>query len=227
MVFIMSKCLNCGIEVTDDTRVCPLCKCIMETDPDDPGQRSYPPYAGRGMKRVQNALNIYTFCAIVAEVILVGINYGLHTSGWWSVMIGAFFVYGFITLKFSVQKHIGYQFKILLQSLLAISVVILIDYLLGFRGWSLNYVLPGAFMLIDATIVILMIVNSRNWQSYIPMQILVIVLSLLPFVLRHYGIMQDTLLSTISFGVAILVFVGSLILGGKRARDELYRRFHI
>lgn len=227
MVFIMSKCLNCGVEFSDDTRVCPLCKCIMETEDGKEGERSYPPYAGRAMKRVQRALNIYTFSAIVAEVILIGINYELHTSAWWAFMIGAFMIYGFITLKFSVQKHIGYQFKILLQSLLAISVLIFIDYLLGFRGWSLNYVLPAAFILIDLTIVILMIINSRNWQSYIPMQILIIVLTVIPFILRHYGITQDTILSLISFGVAILVFVGTLILGGKRARDELYRRFHV
>ena len=222
----MSKCLNCGVSFIDPTNVCPLCKCIVEREDTEETDPTYP-HAEKRIKKMQRALNIYTFAAIVAEVILLGINYASGSSLWWSGMIGAFLVYGFITLKYSVQKHTSYQFKMLLQSLLAISVLVLIDFLLGFRGWSLNYVLPSAFILIDVTIIILMIVNNRNWQSYIPMQLLIIVLSVIPFILRYFGFSQDTVVSFISFGVAVFVFIGTLIVGGKRARDELYRRFHV
>ncbi|MFR5116620.1 MAG: DUF6320 domain-containing protein [Eubacterium sp.] len=62
-------------------------------------------------------------------------------------------------------------------------------FLTGFSGWSVNYVLPSAFILIDVTVIILMIVNSRNWQSYIPMQLLIIVLKVfIPFILA--GILE-------------------------------------
>lgn len=222
----MSKCLNCGVELLDPANVCPLCSCIVESEGEEINEPTYP-YAEKGRKKIQLALNIYTFTAIVAEVILVTINIAAGSSIWWSVMIGAFLVYGFVTLKFSIQRHTSYQFKMLLQSLLAISLLVLIDLLTGFYGWSLNYVLPAAFILIDAAILVLMIVNSRNWQSYIPMQILIIVLCIIPFLLRHFGITEDAVLSSISLGVAVLVFVGTLIVGGKRARDELYRRFHV
>lgn len=29
---IMSKCRHCNIEITDDTQVCPLCRCVVEVD---------------------------------------------------------------------------------------------------------------------------------------------------------------------------------------------------
>lgn len=136
-------------------------------------------------------------------------------------------VYAYITLKFSIQKHNGYQFKILMQTLLGVAVVVLIDFLTGFSGWSVNYVLPAAFILIDATVIVLMIVNSRNWQSYIPMQLLIIVLSIIPFILRYFGISSDSIMCLIALCVAIFVFAGSVIIGGRRAMDELYRRFHV
>ena len=222
----MSKCLNCGVELLDSTNVCPLCKCIAAGEVGT-GSPTYPYAAEKGQKKMQRALNIYTFAAIVAEGILVAANIFTNHSVWWSVMTAAFFVYGFVTLKFSIQKNSSYRFKMMLQSLLAISVLILIDVLVGFHGWSLNYVLPAAFILIDAAIVVLMIVNHRDWQSYMPMQILIIVLSIIPFILRRFGISEDTYVSTISFVIAILVFAGTLIIGGKRARNELYRRFHV
>ena len=28
----MSKCRHCNIEITDDTQVCPLCRCVVEVD---------------------------------------------------------------------------------------------------------------------------------------------------------------------------------------------------
>jgi hypothetical protein len=185
------------------------------------------PRTDKEMKKIQIALNIYTFVAIVAEVLFVLIDLKTGDNFWWSIMLGAFLVYGFITLKFSVQKHIGYQFKMLLQTLLGVSVLVLIDYLLGFHRWSLNYVLPSAFILIDVSVIVLMIVNNRNWQSYIPMQILIIVLSIIPFILRFFRISTDSILCLISLLVAILVFVGTMVVGGKRARAELYRRFHV
>jgi hypothetical protein len=222
----MNKCINCGVEFVDPTSICPLCKCVTENDGDLMRKPTYP-RTDKEMKKIQIALNIYTFVAIVAEVLFVLIDLKTGDNFWWSIMLGAFLVYGFITLKFSVQKHIGYQFKMLLQTLLGVSVLVLIDYLLGFHRWSLNYVLPSAFILIDVSVIVLMIVNNRNWQSYIPMQILIIVLSIIPFILRFFRISTDSILCLISLLVAILVFVGTMVVGGKRARAELYRRFHV
>ena len=223
----MNKCWNCGVELIDPTNVCPLCRCITENDSEEDMWEPTYPHADKAIKKIQRALNIYTFAAIVAEVIFVWIDFNTGESFWWSIMLGAFLIYGFITLKFSVQKHIDYQFKMLLQTLLGVSVLILIDYLLGFRGWSLKFVLPAVFILIDVSVIVLMIVNSRNWQSYIPMQLLIIVLCLIPFVLSHFGISAFYMIDVIALGVAVLVFIGTLIVGGKRARDELYRRFHV
>lgn len=225
----MNKCWNCGVEFVDPTNVCPLCKCITERDGDEVLEKkpTYPFHPGKEIKKIQLALSIYTLAAIIAEVILVIVDFHVGDRVRWSIMTGACFVYAYITLKFSIQKHNGYQFKILLQTLLGVAVVVLIDFLTGFSGWSVNYVLPSAFILIDVTVIILMIVNSRNWQSYIPMQLLIIVLSIIPFILRHFGISSDSIICLIALCVAVFVFIGSVIVGGRRAMDELYRRFHV
>lgn len=225
----MNKCWNCGVEFIDPTNVCPLCKCITERDDaeEEEFKPTYPFRPDKEIKKIQLAMSIYTLAAIIAEAILVIIDFHVGDRIGWSIMTGACMVYAYITLKFSIQKHNGYQFKILMQTLLGVAVVVLIDFLTGFSGWSVNYVLPAAFVLIDATVIVLMIVNSRNWQSYISMQLLLIVLCIIPYILHHFGISSDSIMCLIALCVAIFVFAGSVIIGGRRAMDELYRRFHV
>ena len=209
------------MEFIDPTNVCPLCKCITEREDaeEEEFKPTYPFRPDKEIKKIQFAMSIYTLAAIIAEAILVIIDFHVGDRIGWSIMTGACMVYAYITLKFSIQKHNGYQFKILMQTLLGVAVVGLID--------SVNYVLPAAFILIDATVIVLMIVNSRNWQSYIPMQLLIIVLCIIPYILHHFGISSDSIMCLIALCVAIFVFIGSVIMGGRRAMDELYRRFHV
>lgn len=222
----MNKCGNCGVTFRDPTTVCPLCRCITESDGESAVRPTYP-RAEKRMKRIWRAMSIYTVAAIAAEGLLLAINIRKPDAGWWSIITLALFVYGYITLRFSIQSHCGYQVKMLLQTLLGAAVLIVIDELTGAKGWSMNYVLPSVFMLIDLAVIILMIVNNRNWQSYIPMQLLIIALCVIPFVLRYYGLTTDSVLCVAALGISVMIFVGTLIVGGRRATDELYRRFHV
>jgi hypothetical protein len=87
--------------------------------------------------------------------------------------------------------------------------------------------MPIAILALDLTLVVLMLVNRRNWQSYMMPQILTILLSLIPVILRKVGPMRSRYLVWIAFFASVVLFVGTLILGDQRARTELKRRFHI
>ena len=224
----MSKCWNCGVQLLDPVSVCPLCKCIVEPSKDERDRQIYPyKFAEKGIRKMQRALNIYLFAAIVAEAILIGIDYGAGGSPGWVIIVGGLFAYGYITLKVSIEMHTGYRLKMVLQTLLGVAVLFLIDFETGFYGWSLDYVLPAAFILMDVAIIVLMIANKRNWQSYIPLELLVIALAVIPFIFYYFNIVSNLIVGIAAMGVAVLTFVGTLIIGGKRARDELYRRFHV
>ncbi|MCD8217130.1 MAG: DUF6320 domain-containing protein [Clostridiales bacterium] len=224
----MSMCKNCGVQLRDPVPICPLCKCIVEQGEGEELSRIYPYLdAERGIKKMQLAMSIYLFAAIAAEAILCVINYMIDGPAAWLILIAAFLIYGYITLKVSIQMHTGYRLKMFLQILLGVAVLFVIDLETGFGGWSLNYVLPAAYILVDVTIIILMLVNNRNWQSYIPLQILDIVFCIIPFVLYHFRIVTNLIMPLIAIIIAGLTFAGTLIVGGQRARSELYRRFHV
>ena len=130
-------------------------------------------------------------------------------------------------MKFSIQKHNGYQFKILLQTLLGVAVVVLIDFLTGFSGWSVKLCVAVSIYTDRCDC---HYTDDREQQKLAELYtdaLLIIVLSIIPFILRHFGISSDSIICLIALCVAVFVFVGSVIVGGRRAMDELYRRFHV
>ena len=72
-----------------------------------------------------------------------------------------------------------------------------------------------------------MFVNRRNWQSYLMLEICMIFLSAVPLLLIRLGIVTETFISGFAFTVSVLLFLGTLIIGDRRARSELRRRFHV
>ncbi len=105
--------------------------------------------------------------------------------------------------------------------------MILIDYVIGYHGWSVNFVLPGGLLFVDVAILFVMFLNRRNWQSYIMLEISMIFLSMLPLVLIWMDIVTESFISWFAFAVSVLLFLGTLIIGDRRARSELKRRFHV
>ncbi len=224
----MSKCKNCGVEINDPVSVCPLCRCILEQEDGERAEAIYPyVYAEKEIKKMQRALGIYLVSAIAAELILCLADYAARGSAGWVILIGIFLAYGYLTLKVSISMQTGYRLIVFIQAVLGVAVLLAIDVVSGFKGWSLTYVIPAACMLIDLAIVVMMLVNIRDWQSYIPFQIVIIAFSVLPFVLYGLGFVRHLTVPVIGLAVSLLVFVGTMIIGGRRAREELARRFHV
>ena len=87
--------------------------------------------------------------------------------------------------------------------------------------------LPACLILADITILILMLVNRRNWQSYMMTEILVMLLSLIPVILWLFEVIVFPYLVWVSVAASVFLFLGTLILGDRRARTELRRRFYV
>ena len=220
----MCKCKQCNVTLRDDTQICPLCRCVVEQD--IPGENTYPDvrFTEKQLKKISNIL---FFALLLISVSLLTINYSVSHGSWWCIIPIAAMIYAYLILRITIVGESGYRAKIMTLALFTVLLVILIDVLTGFRRWSVNYVFPGGLLLVDATIVVLMVVNLRNWQSYIIFQLGMILLSFAPLLLWRWEIITNPLLSFIALGVSIFLFLGTLIIGDRRARIELRRRFHI
>lgn len=220
----MARCAKCNIEILDETEVCPLCMSILEQTVEV--ENMYPDVRIR-MRLMNLVCNIYLFAAICTEALIVYLDIRHDSPVWWSVLSGLGLFYGYLVLRFAVVGKSGYRSKIITLSILAVLAAVGADMAIGYRGWSIDYVLPAGILLVDVVILCLMFFNRRNWQSYMLWQIFMILCSLIPAGLYIGGLEQNAYLAFLPLAFSAAIFLGTLIIGDRRARTELYRRFHV
>ena len=220
----MSRCKQCNVEILDETERCPLCHSVLEKTVEV--ENMYPNV--RTMTRRLALLSrIYLFVAILVEALLIYLNVLSDSEMFWSSIPGLAMLYGYLVLRYAILGKSGYKGKIIVLTLIAILMVVAIDFVVGYRGWSVNYALPSAILLVHAGILILMCINRRNWQSYMMWQIFMILCSVVPLVLYAVGIVTAPLLALLAFAFSAALFLGTLIIGDRRARTEMRRIFHV
>lgn len=221
---IMGKCQNCSVEILDAAERCPLCHSVL--DATDELENMYPDVRIK-MRRLLLSSRIYLFCAILAEAVLIGINLLTDSQIWWSAITGLALLCGYTILRYAILGKAGYRAKILILALIGVSVAVATDVIIGYRGWSVDYVLPAGILLVDVIIAVYMICNHRNWQSYIMWQILMILCSFLPAILYLVELEHNQFMAFLPLAVSAALFLGTMIIGDRRARLELKRRFHV
>lgn len=220
----MSRCRNCNVKILDESEFCPLCHSVLEQT--EEMENMYPD-ARHKTQKLLFATRLYLFCALVLEFVLVMIDFNGEHQVHWSILVGLGLLYGYTVLRYAVLGKSGYRAKTIVLVLLAVLLTVAVDFVTGYRGWSVDYVASGGILLLDVTIIVLMIFNRRNWQSYMMWQLSTIFLSLIPPALYWAGMENNVYMAFLPLVASLFLFLGTLMLGGRRANQELYRRFHI
>lgn len=245
MGYIMSKCIRCKIDILDDAMMCPLCRGVLQKEQDvkPAGSVSDEPGSGKknryhslsvsypdiypAIRKMQFVKKLSVFVAVLAECILLLINYLTYNGVKWSLVTGVGLAYACFTLLYSFKQNKSVQRKLLVQLVLAFAAFVLIDATIGYKGWSITLAIPTAVMVVELTVIVLMIVNNKNWQNYILTSIALFLISIVMVVLALFDIIDFNLLSIIAAAATGLLVLGTLVFGDKRAENELRRRFHV
>ncbi len=220
----MSYCKQCKIHVNDPVNVCPLCRCAVKKDGTE--EWKYPQISQRRRKR-QLALRIYFAAAVVLQAVCFYLNTKILTQMQWSLWTLATFAMAYTVLRMIISNRTGYRSMTIGLTIFATAYIVLVDYELGFTGWSLNYVLPASIILLNIAVIVMIFVNRRNWQSYLMVELFLILCSGVPMLLIWLNITTETWLSYVALWFSIGLFFCTTVVGGRKAKTELKRRFHI
>jgi len=222
----MKRCNKCNIELVEDISVCPLCQHGLETISQEKKRKMYPKIEFDNQKFIL-LIRIFIFISIILALGLITINIATYSDGWWSFICVGAIVYFWITVRYSIQYNTNYAAKILVQTIGGMGLCLLIDIVNGYQGWSINYVIPAIILVAYLAIMILMIVNFMNWQSYILFQFTLVIFSMILMGLYLLHIITKPILSYVTVGITLVIFIGTIVFGDKKAKTELIRRFHI
>lgn len=208
----------------DNTEKCPLCNGVL--DPGKQGEDNYPDIVHKARK-LGLVLRILTAVWVTLTAVSGLINYYTYDGVLWSVIVSIVFFYALFMLYLMTYTQIGYMGRIFASVIMGVLLVVSIDIVTGFKGWSIDYVLPGGLFVIDIAIMIVRIINHKNWQSYMYVEFLVVLLGIIPMLFIRLGLVHHPKVSVAAFFTSTLLFIVTLIIGGRAARAELRRRFHI
>ena len=189
------------------------------------GLLAYPNVVIR-QKKYAVVLRALVFAALlVSSLSLLIDHYFNHAFSWSLTVLESLLFMAWMLYLF--YKDLGYMRRIFGGVFGGLVCFFFIDLQYGLFQWSFSYSYPIAVLLIELSLLILMLVNRRNWESYLIVQILMLPLGFLSMVFYWLGLAEEELLSEIALLFPVLVFLGTLLLGGRRALAELRRRFHI
>lgn len=222
---IMSKCKICKVEILDKTDKCPLCNHVLEWDGNE--KENLYPNARIARKKYHMLENIFLFASIALWVVLLIVDYVTNPEYMWSFTVALVIIYANVLLRLTILGKSSYMAKIIWTIIIGMGFLIEADILNGNRGWGVNFAIPTAVLLWDIALIILMLfINRRSWHSYLIDQLTALVACGVMLILMLLDIIT---FPYYAFGVqvfTVLMFLGTVIIGDRKASEELKRRFH-
>lgn len=173
-------------------------------------------------------LVIVFYGVLAAVAVVLGIvNMATFSGLWWSgIAIPGVIDVG-LTLRYSILRHANLAKSVLIETLGIQVLLVMIDNVLGYEGWSVNYAIPATILFADVSVVFLIIVNRLNWQSYFMYQIAITMFSFIPLILWAAGFVTRPAMAVAVTALTVIILVMTVFLGDRRFKKELIRRFHL
>lgn len=221
----MKRCEKCKVQVAGERKNCPLCQGPLSGESD--GSREVFPKIPTIYKQYSLFFRILILVSIIAAVISVTINFMIPESGWWSVFVVAGIGCMWLSLAFSVRKRRNIPKNMLYQVVILSLVSALWDWLTGWHGWSVDYVVPivcVAAMIAMAIVAQVMHLDISDLMIYFCIGAL---FGIVPLVFYFTGSLTVIYPSLICVAGSIISLAALMVFQGRAMRAELRRRLHL
>lgn len=221
----MLRCPSCGVTVAGNKTSCPLCGGPLAGTP-DPDSEIFPRIPKPRFTN-QFILRLLGLIALAGSAICILINYALDSRIWWSlfVALGAGCLWAAAAIGISLRRDL--MKNIAWQMLLIPTLSILWDWGTGWRGWSIDYVLPCVSGAALITMCLLARLLRLPLPSFASRLLLACLLGLVPAVLLACGALRVVIPSLICSALSIVALCALALFFGPMLRAELHRRLHL
>ncbi|CCX38101.1 putative membrane protein [Clostridium sp. CAG:1013] len=221
----MRRCENCGVQVAGTRERCPLCGGILNKVSGEE-REVYPkvPLLRRKYKKLLFPLFLFSIaCCIAAGIV----NLVFPQTGFWSLIVLCGVLYLWSCLRTAVTKRGNLPKQLLLQTLFLSVLLLLLDLLTGWRGWSAGYGVP---LLSTASMMALAVYYwGFRWEDhhivqYVALDLLYSAVSAVLFFTGCAGVLWPSLLCMcmgVGSFLAVVLFRRKVILG------QLHRGIHL
>jgi hypothetical protein len=228
----MKTCEKCDVSVSGGFEKCPLCQNMLTGE------------SGHESNQNRNEDETFPFVPLVihkhsllfrllqlgsaALVIFASfINWMLPQGGFWSLFVIAGVACLWVSLAFAIRKRHNILKNLAYQTTIISILSVLWDIFTGWRGWSVDFVIPIAFVCAMAATPILAHILKMQTGTYIIYSFLLMLYGIIPAVFVLSGLSRIDYPSLICVACSLFSFAALLIFEGRNMREELKRRLHL
>jgi len=221
----MQYCENCKVSLQGKHKICPLCGSIIREN-EEASQDVFPT-----IPTIYQEFNIYIrtliLISISAMIISFAANALLTRESRWSLLVAGGILCMWLSLFFILRKKNNIPKTILWQVALSAILSVAWDASMGWRGWSIDYVLPtvcvGA-MIIMAISAKLLKIGARDLIIYFFVDA---IFGFIPIIFLLFGGLNVFFPSVICVAASAISIAALILYEGENMKEELNKRMHI
>jgi hypothetical protein len=213
------------VSLQGNHKVCPLCGGIVREN-EEASQEVFP-----HIPTIYQEFNIYIrtmiLISIVSMIVSFAINVMFTRESRWSLLVAAGILCMWISLYAIIRKKNNIPKTILWQVALSIIICAVWDFSMGWRGWSIDYVLPAVCvgaMIVMAISAKLLKIGTRDLIIYFFVDA---VFGFIPIIFLLFGGLHVLYPSVICVAASAISIAALVLYEGENMKSELNKRMHI
>ena len=220
----MQYCPKCKINIQGKKSCCPLCHGKVKEEGIGEEVDVFPVLKTNGVSWMSFA-RVVTFLMIACEIVFVMIAIFTHSTYSWMMFAMLAVLLGWADILVTRYVHSNLLKLISVESIFACLIVLFIDFITGFRGWSVCWVIPIALPILSMLTFVIAKIQRFRLPEYVMYLMLdfICAMLLLPFLI--VGSFEFELLMEMAITGYLILAAAVVIFGFKSFRAAASRRF--
>ena len=219
----MKYCSKCQMKVQNQLNNCPLCGQLLESVEFEI-ERDYPEQFAKKRRFSIRKSIIFLAMMIISFSFISGIFQDFQWN--WVFIITAATLYLTISaiLGSRVKRNIGPNILTQVIGISALSIII--DYFLGYSGWSLEIIFPLGLMVGTTIITVMILLNSKRFTDLVIYQLMFGLMGILILAMIYFQVILFRQIAIIGSYYTIITCVGLFFFADRQMIHELKKKFH-
>ena len=220
---IMKYCSKCQMKVQNQLNNCPLCGQSLESVEFEI-ERDYPEQFTKKRRFSIRKFIIFLAMVIISFSFISGIFQDFQWN--WVLIITASTLYVTISaiLGSRVKRNIGPNILTQVIGISALSMII--DYFLGYSGWSLDIIFPLDLMAGTTIITVMILLNPKRFTDLVIYQLMFGLMGIVILAMIYFQVIIFRQIAIIGSYYTIITCVGLFFFADRQMIHELKKKFH-
>lgn len=225
----MEACNACHVHVEGSEGFCPLCgtDLVAGGAPTRPVVRNLYPDLSQRAAQYNLTLRLLLFVSLLGCGVSVLVNLLAMPGFWWCLIVLAFVAYCWLAIPPLLRKGVNFAKQTVFLVALTALLVVALDAIIGWHGWSVDFVLPGLLSAGILAILAMVVFNRTNWAQYALYQVIMGVFGFIPLLLYLLNIANNLVMVLVAAGLALASLLITVLFADRTVKSEFKRRFHL